>query len=694
MLAVVATLVFAFAAANASAAITIRVNDTTDAELASAATTCESEDAGKGCTLRAAVELANSTHDEEVTIEVPAGEYALTLHEELTVADGPKVTIVGAGAATTVINGESADSRVLRVESGGSLRLEGVTVEHGDEDEGAGIAVEDDAALTLESSAVEENVANDEGGGVLAYFDSTVTIKESTIANNKGGFDGGGLLAQGGSTVVVDGSKIDHNEASEDGGGIAAFSEASLTIEGSTIEEDSAEQGGGVFGEDAEVAIERSTVDGNTALGEGGGRGAGIYSRTDECDGVVEGSLTVRQSTIDENVAAETHDGEGGGIYAFSGFDECEGPAKVHANSHPRPAQEPFSEELDALTVEQSAIARNVAGGDGGGEGGGILEDGGFIRTEVKHDPIVDSTIADNHAGDEGGGVYTRDGALAILISDTVADNLSESAETGNNLATGEEEVSAIALRNTIVAEEAGEHEQNCSGEVGPLDEGAGYNLDFPSTTPDESSSDECGLSEEDHDLVNVAPGFEGGLANHEGSTQTIALAAASKAIGAVPLADCVDFEEEPLKVDQRGKPRPGIAGKGCDVGAYEYQEVKPAEKKTEPPKEETHATATTSVLPIKITSPPQCTSLRDITIHIQHVKQLGVVSAVVSIDGKQMRTLRGKRLTTGINLRGLPKGTFTVEIVARTRGGHTLRGKRIYHTCHTKLPGHSFLRL
>jgi hypothetical protein len=89
-----------------------------------------------------------------------------------------------------------------------------------------------------------------------------------------------------------------------------------------------------------------------------------------------------------------------------------------------------------------------------------------------------------------------------------------------------------------------------------------------------------------------------------------------------------------------------------------------------------------------------QCTSQRDITIHIQNVKQFGIVSAVVSIDGHSKRTLTGRHLTTAINLRGLPPGTFTVEIVAHTHSGHTLKGKRVYHTCHSKLPGHSYLPL
>jgi hypothetical protein len=89
------------------------------------------------------------------------------------------------------------------------------------------------------------------------------------------------------------------------------------------------------------------------------------------------------------------------------------------------------------------------------------------------------------------------------------------------------------------------------------------------------------------------------------------------------------------------------------------------------------------------------CTSKRDVLIHIQHARDLGIASAVVSINGHAKKTLTGKHLYTAINLVGLPKGTVTVEIVAHLRNGRTVHGKRVYHTClTTPLPGASYLPL
>jgi len=43
---------------------------------------------------------------------------------------------------------------------------------------------------------------------------------------------------------------------------------------------------------------------------------------------------------------------------------------------------------------------------------------------------------------------------------------------------------------------------------------------------------------------------------------------------------------------------------------------------------------------------------------------------------------LRGRRLTAGVDLRGLPKGRFNVDIVVKTSDGRTLKSKRRYRTC------------
>ena len=305
--------------------------------------------------------------------------------------------------------------------------------------------------------------------------------------------------------------------------------------------------------------------------------------------------FTVLQSTIEGNTAEED---VGGGI--FVGVEPCEGEgieSSTHASTASPRRDLQLSDEEPRLSIVQSTIAKNQAGEIGGG----IYEE---ARIE---DPIVDSTITENFAAITGGGIAVGEG-VEDLVSDTVSDNtVKPEAQSGaarakwssadgaaaaasgaghdasenqigrgSNLAADPEANAAIELRNTIVAE-TGSETNNCEGDVESLVPKAGYNLDYPSILSDES--DTCGLSEEDHDLVGVKPELDTkGLQGNGGPTETIALLAASPAIGFVPMKEDCEAEGtgpalpneqgKSTPVDQRGVERPGIPSRGCDIGA------------------------------------------------------------------------------------------------------------------------------
>ncbi len=700
--------------ATAAASTTFTVNSETDAPLESGATTCESNDAAKDCTLLAAVQLAGTVSrensGESVTVEVPEGKYENTLGptESPNIEEDSKVVIKGAGAGKTIIDGGESYS-VISVGDDGSLTLNGATLQHGIEDEGGGIYVGDFASLVVEDSAIEHNEARDDGGGIYGSDFASIKLIDSTIKHNIAGEEGGGVYTGLVSETVVSGSTIEENSAAEgEGGGIFTVNLSEQAYEDCLGAKASAHHS-------AHAAAQAARVK------------AAIAAEEDEFT-----DLDVSQSTIDHNTAAW-----GGGIDSLQLQDFCPlarpavhpGANASGATLHPA-LVEPFEQEV---AIDQSTVAYNTAvaypGEDEeteGGFGGGIYEEGYII------DPIVNSTIAYNFATNDGGGLAVAEGAFDFLINDTVFDNtvepeisgiqakrrlgggaagpdtrahaaVVEATGPGNNIATefDADFFADVGLRNTIVAESGGQ--ENCEGNVEEY--AAGYSLDYPSRSLPEDRFDSCGL-EEEHNLRGVNPLLEEELKNNGGPTSTLALTAASPAIGFVPLKEDCDEPESnigPAKrneetgevekpVDQRGAPRPGLPGRECDIGAYEYQE--PAAPPPPPVVTPPPAVASASVLPFKVSAPALCTSKRDITIHIQNVKQFGIVSAVVSIDGKHKRTLTGRHLRTAINLRGLPTGTFTIEIVARTNSGHKLTGKRVYHTCHGKLPGHSYLPL
>lgn len=94
-----------------------------------------------------------------------------------------------------------------------------------------------------------------------------------------------------------------------------------------------------------------------------------------------------------------------------------------------------------------------------------------------------------------------------------------------------------------------------------------------------------------------------------------------------------------------------------------------------------------------------QCASKREFGIRLRGFDSRRVRSAVVSLNGKELpvrkETIDGRlRHTTRIDLRGLPRGTYSVTITVTTKSGRVLRGVRTYRTCADKLTSSKLPRL
>jgi len=77
-----------------------------------------------------------------------------------------------------------------------------------------------------------------------------------------------------------------------------------------------------------------------------------------------------------------------------------------------------------------------------------------------------------------------------------------------------------------------------------------------------------------------------------------------------------------------------------------------------------------------------RCVSRRVFPIRLRAPRGRRLRSAVVSLDGRRVRVRRGKKLTARIDLRGRPRGSFRVRVVARTTAGRVVRETRTYRTC------------
>lgn len=81
---------------------------------------------------------------------------------------------------------------------------------------------------------------------------------------------------------------------------------------------------------------------------------------------------------------------------------------------------------------------------------------------------------------------------------------------------------------------------------------------------------------------------------------------------------------------------------------------------------------------PATLPAARSCASRRRFVIHLRR----GLTAARVYVNGRRVRVLSGRRLHALVSLRGLPRGRFTVRIVARTRAGRTVASSRRYRTC------------
>src|SRR5262245_2020476 len=234
--------------------------------------------------LREAISRANATPGLE-TITLKAGVYNITLpgHESFNAAGDfniqDSVTIVGASAGTTIIDGRQKD-RVFDIfgPAPSSLRVtfQGVTIRGGLNDTffgGGGILV-GNADLVVRDCLITGNRTALVGGGISnAYAPATgkVTLVRSTVSRNVADGSGGGLyvgtdaVGQGGN-LTVKRSTVRRNLSNGQGGGILA---GTVTLTGSTVSGNAADYGGGINAVTA--TLTNCTINGNTVGTNGGG---------------------------------------------------------------------------------------------------------------------------------------------------------------------------------------------------------------------------------------------------------------------------------------------------------------------------------------------------------------------------------------------------------------------------------------
>jgi hypothetical protein len=352
------------------------------------------------------------------------------------------------------------------------------------------------------------------------------------------------LQGAGAGNTIVDGNATDRV--------ITVTNDAMVTLNGMTIQNGNAIRGGGIRNDGSgTVHVNNSAIYNNTATGTGGG----IHN-----DG--GGTVHVNNSAVYDN----TTNGSGGGIQNDSSNEMLIVNHSTISGNESNDVGGGIA-NYGPLTVTNSTINDNTAGFDGGGiftemdsdvvtvisnsvingntadgNGGGINHyDNGTLN-------ITNSTISGNTADGNGGGVFNTNNDWFNVNHSTISDN---TASAGGGIY-NDSDSGVVNVKNTIIA---GNNDDNCGGYADTITS-QGYNVE---------DADTCDLDQPGDvvDSATVIP-FLGPLRNNGGDTKTHALLEGSPAIDAGDPA----FTPPP-EFDQRSFSR--LVGDRLDIGAYEY---------------------------------------------------------------------------------------------------------------------------
>jgi hypothetical protein len=246
------------------------------------------------------------------TIQVAAGTY-----QDIVAIPSPlNITIDGAGAATTTIDGLSTTAQigsVFAVEGGATATIENLTIANGEgvlftsggvsTTYGNGVFVSQNGTATLSDDIITGSTDSrgndivDDGGGV--YNGGTLTMTDDTVSNNggtSGMYDGGGIFTATTTSTALTGVTLSGNVAADAGGGI--YNAGSTTLNDDTFSANLVEftelgnnTGAGVYNDMGTVNLNADTLFKNEA-GHGEAVSANSGTTTNLAGTIINGEPT------------------------------------------------------------------------------------------------------------------------------------------------------------------------------------------------------------------------------------------------------------------------------------------------------------------------------------------------------------------------------------------------------------------
>jgi hypothetical protein len=298
------------------------------------------------------------------------------------------------------------------------------------------------------------------------------------------------------------------------------------------------------------------------------------------------------------------------------------------------------------------------------GTGGGLMVGDGRGGTVLRNIVATANTMS---AGRGGGIAYSGFGTTLSIVHGTISGN---SVGEGEGAAIYGNRGSALTVDNSIVHGNTGGTEITGfqpiqEDRIAAGAEAGGVDVAFSDACDDDGQP----LAGEGNICADPKlAGVAGGNVHQTAVSPTLDRAAQARSGG---LTTDFDGQDRFLDYDRSGTAQP-------DMGA---DEALPAEPQQQEETQQPATPAAPAAGGVLGTQAKSCSSRRSFKIKLRNRGQK-VVKATVIVNGKRVQVLKGKRLTSRVNLRGLPKGRYSVRIRLQLANGKTISGVRRYFTC------------
>ena len=379
------------------------------------------------------------------TVHVAAGTYTLSTTINIT----KELSLLGAGAATTIIDGSNSVQCIYTQGLTSATTIDGFTIQNGSSVMGGGI-FNQSSSPTITNCRISNNAATLDGGGMYNDTFSSPTLTGCTFSSNYSEYDGGGMYNNHYSDPSITGCTFDSNIALGDGGGMFNDYFCTPTINNCTFSNNLGNvYGGGMYNNYySDPSITNSNFSNNIVNDDGGGMYNNYYS-----------DPSITGCTFESNTAIN----DGGGMYndfhsspnltncdfvsnnANSGASGIHDGGGMHNTRYSSPTLTNCTFESNSAdwgggmhnfsysspTLSECTFKNNTANSGGGGGmnntdnasptlsectfKNNTANSGGGIRN-YNSSPDVEKCIFDGNTGVEGGGIYNF-GSSPILTN-------------------------------------------------------------------------------------------------------------------------------------------------------------------------------------------------------------------------------------------------------------------------------------